>query len=183
MCHVDSRPLRCRKPNELRGNASDCSKEQVAECHGASERHPCICHFREDSVVRGLSAISLLTVVCAPVVFWIYWKNDLVCAPRAITASAIFGIVPLLFLMIGILKEKRVFFSLTLWVLVVEMLITPIIMLRRLGWEKFAGERLLAFFTFEGIAIVQIVIVLLVFKTFRNLNKDGTQTGHSASAR
>jgi hypothetical protein len=117
----------------------------------------------------------LLVVVCAPIVFFIYWKNDLVCAPRAITASAIFGIIPLILLTVGILKERGIFFYLALAVLVVEILITPVIMLKRLGWEKFAGERLLAFFTFEGIAIVQIVIVLLLFKATQNLKKNKTQ--------
>jgi len=39
-------------------------------------------------------------------------------------------------------------------------------MLKRLGWKKFVGERLLASGTFEGTAIMQIIIVLLLFKAF-----------------
>ena len=142
MCKDDSRLSCYHDPEELRGSASDCSKEQIAECHGTSEHHPCTCNVKGDSRVKRLYVVFLLIAIFAPVVFLIYWKNDLVCAPRAITASAIFGIVPLIFLTIGILKEKGIFFYLALFVLVVEILITPVIMLRRLGWEKFNCKHL-----------------------------------------
>ncbi len=105
-------------------------------------------------------------VICSPILFNIYLKNDLVCAPRAIVASALFGLVPLLFLTAAIIKGERVFYYLSLAVLVIEIIITPIIMLERLGAEKFVNERLPAFFTFEGIAAVQLVIVVLLLLDF-----------------
>jgi hypothetical protein len=112
--------------------------------------------------MKKLYFVFLGIVFCAPILFYFYLKMDLVCAPRAITASAIFGIVPLLFLTAAVLKKKVLFYYLSLLTLVIEIIITPIIMLKRLGWDKFIHERLLAFFTFEGIAIIQIMIVALL---------------------
>lgn len=178
MCKNDSITSCCQNPELLTDHATECSKEQMAQCHGSTERHPCTCTIQEDSMAKRLYIAFVLIVVCAPFLFQIYWKNDLVCAPRAITASAIFGIIPLIFLTIGFLKKKAIFFYLSLFVLVVEIMITPIIMLKRLGWEKFAGERLLAFFTFEGIAIAQIVIVYLVFKALSRENRTASRAPH-----
>ena len=101
-------------------------------------------------------------VICAPVIFLIYLKLDLVCAPRAITASSIFGTVPLMLLTIAIFKKDLKYFYYSLFVLIIEIIITPVIMLKRLGWEKFFNERLLAFFTFEGIAAIQIILTILL---------------------
>jgi hypothetical protein len=105
-------------------------------------------------------------VIFAPVLFNLYLNNDLVCAPRAITASAIFGLVPLLFLTLAIMKEGRIYYYLSAAVLIIEIIITPLIMLKRLGVDKFFNERLLAFFTFEGIAAAQVVIVILLLLSF-----------------
>jgi predicted membrane protein len=105
-------------------------------------------------------------VICAPFVFLFYLKHDLVCAPRAITASAIFGVVPLSLLTIAIFKKKKNFFYYSLFVLIIEIIITPAIMLKRLGWEEFINERLLAFFTFEGIAIIQTIITISLLLDF-----------------
>jgi hypothetical protein len=166
MFRDDSTPSCCQNPDRLRGPASDCSKEQIAQCHGTSERHPCTCHTEGVSNEKRLYTSFIFIVVCAPILFLFYWKNDWVCAPRAITASAIFGIVPLIFLTTGLLKEIGIFYYLALFALAGEIVITPVIMLRKLGWEKLIGERLPAFFTFEGIAIVEIAIVLLLFRIF-----------------
>ena len=106
--------------------------------------------------------IFFFIVICAPVIFLIYLKHDLVCAPRAITASSIFGTVPLMLLTIAIFKKNLNFFYYTLFVLAIEIIITPVIMLKRLGLGKFVNERLPAFFTFEGIAVVQIVLTILL---------------------
>lgn len=108
-------------------------------------------------------------VIFAPILFFFYWKNDLVCAPRAIVSEIIFGVPPLLLLSIAYLKRKKAFYYLSLVVPVIVIFITPIIMLNRLGWEKFYNERLLAFFTFEGFAIAQIIIISLMLKDFLNL--------------
>ena len=118
--------------------------------------------------------VFLGIVIFAPILFYFYLKRDLVCAPRAITASAIFGIVPLLFLTAAVLKKKVLFYYLSLLMLVIEIIITPIIMLKRLGWDKFVNERLLAFFTFEGIAIIQIIIVVLLLMFFSKAKVEET---------
>ena len=116
--------------------------------------------------MKKLYLTYICIVICAPIVFLIYLKNDLVCAPRAIAASTIFGVVPLLLLTIAIFKKKRNFFYFSLFVLIIEVIITPVIMLKRLGWEKFVNERLLAFFTFEGFAMIQIFITVLLLLDF-----------------
>ena len=114
--------------------------------------------------MKRLYLVFLGIVIFAPILFYLYLEHDLVCAPRAIVASAIFGIVPLLFLTVAILKEKVIFYYLSILTLIIEIIITPIIMLKRLGPDKFFNERLLAFFTFECIAITQIVIVILLLR-------------------
>lgn len=116
--------------------------------------------------MKKLYLTYICIVVCAPIIFFIYLQIDMVCAPRAITASAIFGVVPLSLLTIAIYKKKKNFFYFSLFVLIVEIIITPVIMLKRLGWEKLVNERLLAFFTFEGIATLQIVITILLLLDF-----------------
>jgi hypothetical protein len=125
--------------------------------------------------MKKLYFVFLGTVCFAPILFYIYLKRDLVCAPRAITASAIFGIVPLLFLTAAVLKKKVLFYYLSLLTLVIEIIITPIIMLKRLGPDKFVNERLLAFFTFEGIAIIQMIIVVLLMMNLLRLKEQAAQ--------
>ena len=121
--------------------------------------------------MKKLHLVFIITVVCAPVIFLVYLKNDLVCAPRAIFSSAIFGIVPLSFSTIAFIKTKQVFYYFALFVLIIEVIITPIIMVQRLGWEKFINERLLAFFTFEGFALIQFMIVILLLFELIKLHK------------
>ena len=122
--------------------------------------------------MKRLYLIFISTVICAPIIFLIYLKNDLVCAPRAILSSAIFVVIPLLFLTIAILKKKKNFYYFSLIVLIIEIIITPIIMLNRLGWAKFINERLLAFFTFESVATIQLLIIILLLKDFIKLQKN-----------
>ncbi len=116
--------------------------------------------------MKRLYPVFIIVVVCAPIIFLIYLKSDLVCAPRAIVSSAVFGIVPLLFLTIAIFKKRKIWYYFSLLVLVLEVIITPIIMLNKLGWEKLLNERLLAFFTFEVIALIQILIVISLLMDF-----------------
>ena len=124
--------------------------------------------------MRKLYFVFLGIVFCAPILFYFYLKMDLVCAPRAITASAIFGVVPLLLLTAAVLKKKVVFYHLCILTLVIEIIITPVIMLKRLGPDKFVHERLLAFSTFEGIAIIQIVIVVLLLMDLSKAKSEKT---------
>jgi len=32
----------CQKPDQLKGKPEECSPEQVKECHGEVEEHPCV---------------------------------------------------------------------------------------------------------------------------------------------
>ncbi len=31
----------CEKPENLKGRPEDCTPEQIEECHGSAEGHPC----------------------------------------------------------------------------------------------------------------------------------------------
>ena len=108
----------------------------------------------------------LISVILAPIIFFVYWKNNLVCAPRAVFSSFLFGVIPLIFLAIGESKKSEIFYFISGGVLIFEMIVTPIIMLKRLGWEKFANDRLLAFFTFESSEIFQFIIVMILLRHF-----------------
>ncbi len=33
---------RCEHPEKLTGKPGECSPEQIRECHGDAERHPCV---------------------------------------------------------------------------------------------------------------------------------------------
>ena len=124
--------------------------------------------------MKKLYLTFICTVICAPIIFFIYLKHELVCAPRAITASAIFGVVPLLLLTIAIFKKKNDLFYFSLFVLIIEIIITPVIMLKRLGLEKLINERLLAFFTFEGFAMIQTFITILLLLDFLKSQENTT---------
>lgn len=116
--------------------------------------------------------IFSVIVIIAPLLFLIYYYNNLVCLPRASVSSLIFGLVPLSFLIIAFYKKAKVFLYLALSVLLTECIITPIIMLKRLGWEKFYNDRLLAFFTFEFFSIIQIVIILIILERLLKQNME-----------
>ena len=103
-------------------------------------------------------------VIFAPILFFIYYNNNLVCLPRASVSSFIFGLVPFIFFTIAYYKNSKGLMYIAFSVLIIECIITPIIMLKRLGWEKFYNDRLLAFFTFEFFIISQIVIILIVLE-------------------
>ena len=114
--------------------------------------------------------IFSVIVAIAPLLFLIYYNNNLVCLPRASVSSFIFGLIPLSFLIIAFYKKAKIFLYIALSVLLTECIITPIIMLKRLGWEKFYNDRLLAFFTFEFFAIIQIVIILIILERLVKFN-------------
>ncbi len=105
-----------------------------------------------------------ISVLLAPVLFLVYYKYNLVCLPRASASSFIFGLVPFIFIVLAYYKMNKTYLYFSLTVLITECIITPVIMLKRLGWEKFSNERLLAFFTFEIIEIVQIVLILILLE-------------------
>jgi hypothetical protein len=39
MC--DDEKDKCEKPEKLAGKPGECSPEQIQECHGETEQHPC----------------------------------------------------------------------------------------------------------------------------------------------
>ena len=171
MSNTSSKLSCCQNPKELKNNVENCSTEQIKKCHGDTEYHPCLSNKNRKFNIHMLYSLFIFTVISAPILFSIYLNNNLVCAPRAITSSAIFGIVPLFFLTFAIFKKKNKFYYTSLFILIIEIIITPIIMIKRLGWEKLINERLLAFFSFEGIAIIQICIILLLLHSIKFSNK------------
>ena len=40
MCETN--PCCCQKPEELKDNPKECSKEQIEKCHGTTGEHPCV---------------------------------------------------------------------------------------------------------------------------------------------
>ena len=40
-CHDDKSRAECQKPEKLRGKPSECTPEQIKECHGDVAGHPC----------------------------------------------------------------------------------------------------------------------------------------------
>ena len=110
-----------------------------------------------------------ILVLLTPVLFLIYYKYNLVCLPRASASSFIFGLVPFIFLIIGYYFVNKTYLYIALSVLITECIVTPVIMLKRLGWEKFYNDRLLAFFTFEIIEIAQIVLILISLEKMARL--------------
>ncbi|HBE41145.1 MAG TPA: hypothetical protein DDW27_08075 [Bacteroidales bacterium] len=108
--------------------------------------------------------IFAILVIIAPIIFLIYYHSNLVCLPGASVQSFIFGLIPFTFFTIAYYKNAKVYLYIALSLLFVEGVTTPIIMLKRLGWEKFYNDRLLAFLTFEFFIITQIVITLIVLE-------------------
>ncbi len=105
-----------------------------------------------------------ILVILAPLLFAVYYRFNLVCLPRAIISSFLFGFVPFVFFLIAFYKNIKGFLYVALFILIAECIMTPVIMLKRLGWEKFCNERLPAFFTFEFFIILQIVLVLIMLE-------------------
>ena len=110
-----------------------------------------------------------ILVLLTPVLFLIYYKNNLVCLPRASVSSFIFGLLPFIFLIIGYYFMNKTHLYIALSILITECIVTPLIMIKRLGWEKFHNDRLLAFFTFEIIEITQTILVLIVLERMMRL--------------
>ena len=42
MCCCKKKP-KCEHPEKLKGKPGECSPEQIQECHGDAEEHPCEC--------------------------------------------------------------------------------------------------------------------------------------------
>ncbi len=101
----------------------------------------------------------LVSVLLAPVIFWIYLVFDLVCAPRAVFFEAATGALSLGLLTLAYKSKKTVLLLLSLFVPVFVIISSPIIMVNRLGAEKFLTQRLPAYTTFEIFAIFQVILI------------------------
>ena len=40
-CNMRNKEV-CEHPEKLKGNPGECSPEQIKECHGEGEKHPCV---------------------------------------------------------------------------------------------------------------------------------------------
>jgi hypothetical protein len=40
-CDDDKSRVECKNPEKLQGKPSDCTPEQIRECHGEAGDHPC----------------------------------------------------------------------------------------------------------------------------------------------
>jgi len=114
--------------------------------------------------VRNLYLAYLGVAIAAPLVMFIYLRLDLVCAPRAIVSETICGALALAFLTPAVLRGSRPLYIAALIVPAIMIPLTPVIMLSVLGWDKLVNERLLAFFTFELVAVLEVTLVALMLR-------------------
>jgi hypothetical protein len=98
-------------------------------------------------------------VLLAPLLFLVYLRFDLVCLPRAALFEAATGGASILLLTLAVRSNRPILYLLPAAVPASVILITPIVMIRRLGWEKFITERVLAYATFDLIAILQLLLI------------------------
>ena len=104
----------------------------------------------------------LVSVVLAPVIFWAYLVFDLVCAPRAIVFEVVTGSLSLFLLFLAYKSKKFLMFLLPLLVPIFVVVASPVIMVSRLGVEKFLSQRLPAYVTFEFFALFQIAMISIL---------------------
>jgi hypothetical protein len=104
----------------------------------------------------------LVSVVLAPVVFWVYLILDLVCAPRAVVFEVVTGVLSLTLLLLVYKSKKTLMLLVPLFVPVFVVVSSPLIMVNRLGAEKFLSQRIPAFVTFEIFALFQIVMISIL---------------------
>jgi hypothetical protein len=103
-----------------------------------------------------------VSVVLAPVVFWVYLLLDLVCAARAVVFEVITGALSLGLLSLAYKSRKVLLYLVSLLVPVIVVVSSPIIMVNRLGAEKFLSQRIPAYVTFEIFAIFQIILISIL---------------------
>jgi protein-L-isoaspartate O-methyltransferase len=109
----------------------------------------------------------ILIAVLYPIVKWIYYINGLVYL-RGVVYGLIVGVSTI---SIGLLalKEydganKPVWHWLAALVPLIVIPLTPIIMIHHLGLRMFLMEKLTIFMIFEGIAIAQFIVAILMFR-------------------
>ncbi len=119
--------------------------------------------MRQDSV-RDLYVAYVGVVIAAPLVMFIYLQLGLVCAPRAIVSETICGAAALAFLTPAVWRGARWMYFAALVVPAIMVPLTPIIMLSVLGWDGVVHGHLIAFFTFEAIAAIEIALIVLMLR-------------------
>ncbi len=113
----------------------------------------------------------LVSVVLAPFVFWLYLFLDLVCAPRAVVFEVVTGVLSLGFLTLAYKSKKAIMFLFPLIVPIFVIISSPIIMVNRLGAEKFLSQRLPAYSTFEIFAIFQVILISVLIGMNKRIEK------------
>ncbi len=113
----------------------------------------------------------LVSVVLAPIVFWGYFIFGLVCAPRAVVFEVVTGVLSLGLLTLAYKSKKVILFLLPLIVPIFVIISSPIIMVNRLGAEKFLSQRLPAYSTFEIFAIFQVILIAILIGMNKRLEK------------
>lgn len=119
--------------------------------------------------MKRLLITYLLSVVMAPLFFYFYWKHGLVCEPRAVISSLLFGAVPFVAVFAASFEKRKAPLYFAAALLLIEIIVTPIIMINALGVDELMNERLIAFFTFEFFSLLQFVFAALLIKTSRAL--------------
>jgi hypothetical protein len=118
----------------------------------------------EPGPTRNLYLAYVGVAVAAPLVMLVYLRLDLVCAPRAIVSEAICGALALGFLTPAVLRGSRPLLTAALAAPAIMVPLTPIVMFSVLGWDGVVHGHLIAFFTFEAIAAVEIVLIVLMLR-------------------
>jgi len=114
--------------------------------------------------VRDLYLVYLGIAIAAPLVMFAYLRLGLVCAPRAIVSETICGALALAFLTPAVLRGSRPLYIAALIVPAIMIPLAPVVMLSVLGWDGVVHGHLIAFFTFEAIAAVEIVLIVLMLR-------------------
>jgi hypothetical protein len=110
--------------------------------------------------VRNLYLAYVGVAIAAPLVMLVYLQLDLVCAPRAIVSESVCGALALAFLTPAVLRGSRPLYLAALVAPAIMIPLTPVVMLSVLGWDGVVHGHLIAFFTFELIAAVEIVLIV-----------------------
>jgi len=109
--------------------------------------------------MKKLFLFYILSIIIAPIIFFIYYNLDLVCEPRAYIFEIITGGISLGLFFLAYKFKKIILFGITAIVPIYVIIIAPITMVKKLGAEKWLNERLIAFYTFELFAIMQLIII------------------------
>lgn len=106
-----------------------------------------------------IKQIYIISVITAPLIFIAYYNFEKVCAPRAFIFEIVTGAISLCIFLLATRFKKIYLYGLTALIPLYIIICSPIIMVNRLGAEKWLNERLLAYTTFEVFAILQLILI------------------------